>query len=373
MVVAKSVKNSGIILYDYLLVPGGAEKLTLTLATALPEAAIAVAYRDPVTFPASHLPPNSLYEWKIRASHPAWRLFKIWRAFAHQGQFVRDYEWALFSGICTPAAVCYRALERNIYYCHTLPRFVYDLRDYYLKQLPHYLRPALQGLISYFQPRYEAAIRRMDPIIANSENVRWRIRHYLGREAMVIYPPVEIDNLHWYDQGDYYLSLARLEPLKRVNRIIQAFRAMPQKKLIIASGGGESDRLKRMAADAPNIAFTGWLSDEQLRELIGNAIATIYVPIAEDFGISPVESMAAGKPVIGVAEGGLLETVAHGETGLLMRPDPTPEILVETVNFLTPKRALAMRAACEARARLFSTGVFLEKMRSILATPRLPE
>ena len=123
--------------------------------------------------------------------------------------------------------------------------------------------------------------------------------------------------------------------------------------------------MKRLAADAPNIHFTGWQTEAQLSRWIGNAIAAIYIPMDEDFGMSPVESMAAGKPVIGVAEGGLLETVVPDQTGILLEPPPTADAITAAVNDLTPKRAQEMRSACETRASLFTREIFLEKMRKM--------
>lgn len=85
-----------------------------------------------------------------------------------------------------------------------------------------------------------------------------------------------------------------------------------------------------------NISFTGPVEEEELRSLIGNAIATLYIPVDEDFGMSPVESMAAGKPVIGVREGGLIETVMDGETGILLNADPSIEQIRQGVMDLSP-------------------------------------
>ena len=148
--------------------------------------------------------------------------------------------------------------------------------------------------------------------------------------------------------------------------VIEAFRRMPDKRLIVVSGGSELAKLRRLAADANNIEFVGWVDDVLLQGLIGNAIATIYIPKDEDFGMSPVESMAAGKPVIGVAEGGLLETVVDGETGTLLRPNPDADDVIEAVQHLTAKRALQMRYACESRAALFSRDRFLSRMREVI-------
>ena len=110
----------------------------------------------------------------------------------------------------------------------------------------------------------------------------------------------------------------------------------------------------------------GWTSEEELLKLMGNAIASIYIPLDEDFGISPVESMAAGKPVIGVREGGLLETVVHGETGFLIPSNPSEEDLIEAVQKMGPETAGTMRRPCETRARQFDKKIFVEKIYAVL-------
>ncbi len=210
----------------------------------------------------------------------------------------------------------------------------------------------------------------MDRIIANSKTVQKRVKQYLNLDSIVIYPPCNIGRFAWQESGDYYLSCARLEPYKRVATIVQAFLKMPDKKLVVASGGRELEPLKKLAENASNISFTGWLEEKKLARLVGNAIATIYIPVEEDFGISPVESMAAGKPVIGVAEGGLLETVLHEKTGYLIascnNAVMSEHALIEAVEWMSQKRAQAMRGACEAQSKKFSAENFFSQIREVL-------
>lgn len=355
--------SRGAILHDYLLVPGGAERLTLTLAQGLPQADLWVGS---CTLPADIPRPQRLRDLGAGSRLTPWRILKTLRTFSVATRTLGDYDWVLYGGYYAPVAVHHHPRGRNVHYCHSVPRYAYDLRDHYLACCPAWRRPGLRALMDHVQRRYEAAVARMDLIVANSENVRARVRRYLGRDAVVIHPPCDLERFRWLGQGDYYLSSARLEPLKRVEVLVRAFRALPERRLVVASGGGELERLRRLAGDAPNIRFTGWLPEAGLQRLTGQAIATLYIPRDEDFGMSPVESMAAGKPVIGVAEGGLLETVVHGRTGLLLPPDPGPEQVIEAVRALDPARAGAMRAACQARARLFGREVFLERMRAAL-------
>ena len=223
-------------------------------------------------------------------------------------------------------------------------------------------RLLLRAVAGWLQPRYERAVRAMDGVIANSANVQRRLQRYVGVEATVIHPPVDIERFRWRAAGDYFFSTARLEPLKRVENIVRAFVQMPEQRLVVSSGGSESARLRALAAEAPNIHFTGWLDDAELARWLGEARASIYLPVDEDFGMSPVESMAAGKPVIGVAEGGLLETVIDGETGILLAPDFDIAALCAAVRRLDGRTAATMRAGCEARAQAFSRERFLAQI-----------
>jgi glycosyltransferase involved in cell wall biosynthesis len=357
--------GSGVVLYDHLLVAGGAERVTLTAAANL-RADLVCDFADARHFPAEVFAATRLIELGRPLGFPPWRLLQGMRHFRRRASFIKRYDWAFFSGVAAPLAVYHHPSAANLYYCHTIPRFAYDLKEYYAQSAPPWQRPALAALAAYVRWHYRAALRRMDLLVANSRNVQDRIKRYLGMSAEVIHPPCDVDQCHWLGQGDYYLSTARLEPYKRIDVIIEAFRRLPEKRLLIASGGSQAAYLRRISQDAPNISFLGWLDDAALRRVLGHALATIYVPLDEDFGISPVESMAAGKPVIGVAEGGLLETVRDGVTGSLVPAGCALPALVEAIRAMSPARARAMRAACERRAELFSRGRFLDRIRQCI-------
>jgi glycosyltransferase involved in cell wall biosynthesis len=362
-----------IILHDYFESLEGGGRLSSILAKGLKaeigygfarhEHPFLSAFKEKSTKMQTTQAIQNPYDLQAKSVIPLWQQFQLTRAFTHRTTFLKNYDTVIYSGFYTPLAIRHHPHGRNILYCHTPPRFIYDQRDFYLKQLPFWLRPALQTFISYLQPRYENAIKKMDTIITNSDNVRKRIQHYLNRDAMVIHPPCETAHFTWQGQDDYYLSMGRLDPLKRVNLIIQAFLKMPDKRLIVTSSGSELKKLQKLAKNAPHIIFTGAVDDIQLATLIGNAIATIYLPIEEDFGMSPLESMAAGKPVIGVYEGGLIETVIPEKTGILLKNPLSIEAIYQAVQTMTPKRALSMRTTCEQQAQRFQTKIFLERMR----------
>lgn len=360
---ADAALGRGAILYDFLHCQGGAEQLTLDLLDAFPDTELWIGYRDRRWFPDLRFEGAPLHDLHLPARFPGGRTLLGLVGFRFGTKALRSYDWALFSGSVSLEAVHQRPQGRNLYYCHTVPRFAYDLQQDYAARLPRVARPALSAVAAGMRYRYRKALAKMDLIIANSENVRSRLQRYLAQDARVIHPPCDVAGHRWHGQGDYYLSTARLEPYKRVDRLIEAFRQLPRHQLVIASGGSDERRLRRLTEGAPNIRFTGWLDAGRLRHLIGNCIATLYVAKDEDFGMSPVESMAAGKPVIGVAEGGLLETLKDGETGILIQPPLTAEKVIESVLKLTPAQALAMRDACEQRAGIFSKTFFAANMR----------
>jgi len=359
------MKNSDtVILHDAFAFKGGGERLVYLLCRDL-EADLAFGYRNKKTFNLDELS-NNLINLESESKLPAWRTIKRLHTFRNKTKFLYKYKNVIYTGKNSSLAVSNHSEGKNIYYCFTPPRSMYDLKESHLaSQTPlERLRHVLYN--TFYQPLYENAIRKMDVILADSKNVQNRIQKFLGLESTVLYPPCDVDKFNWMGQEDYYLSTARLTSYKRVDIIIQAFIKLPEKRIIIASTGPDEKRLKQLAEGFDNIQFTGDINDNELKNLIGNAIATIYIPIDEDFGISPVESMAAGKPVIGSGEGGLLETVIHGETGWLSSPNISVEELVQMLDAANPKLARSMRFSCEKQATGFRTELFINKIKDSL-------
>lgn len=363
----RSPGQRGAVLYDYLLVRGGAERVSLLLAREF-DADLWVGFRDPDIFPLSELTDVRLHAVSTPSQIVPWRYIKYTRAFARKATDLADYDWVLYSGSCAPAAVIHRPGQRNIYYCHAMPSFAYELQDHYLSQLSPPLRPALRALAAWLRPRYEQALRQMDVIIANSKHTQALIKEHLSLDSEVVYPPVDVDRFEWGEPQGYYLSTARLELHKRVDVIIDAFREMPDKQLIVAGWGSAGELLRRRAAGASNIRFTGWVDQDRMRELLKHCIASIYLGKDEPFGLSPVESLAAGKPVIGVIDGGVQETIIDGKQGLLLSRPPTSAKLLTTAAHMTSGLARRMRPSCENRSRQYAQRVFLESIRRMLGS-----
>jgi glycosyltransferase involved in cell wall biosynthesis len=349
-------KPSNWIVHDYLQVNGGAERLVLTLAQGLTGWGLAVSgiysgFSSSAGFNDVKVLGHCLRGWP--------RILRALITFVFPVKCLKGAQTVVYSGIYAPLAVWQQSNGLKVLYCHTPPRFAFDREEQYVSRCPLLLKPQLRLGIALYRKAYLKALSKMDLIITNSEHVRQRLKILTGFESSVVYPPISTSKFLWQGQGDYYLSLGRLEPLKRIDRIVHAFLTMPDKKLVIVSGGSLLRQLKFLAKGAPNIEFTNWIDDQQLSKLLGRAIATIYIPEDEDFGMSAVESMSAGKPVISVTEGGLLESLVHGKTGLLLVPDPSTEAIAQAVQLLTAERAMSMRDACQQRAEAFSTERFL--------------
>jgi glycosyltransferase involved in cell wall biosynthesis len=351
--------------HDHFLKRGGGERVVMTMAQSL-GADIYTGFID-----TEHTY-TELSELPVTALSQSPNLLKIARAFENHD--FSAYDLVICSGTWAIAA---SHNHPSVWYCHTPARWLYRLRDSpgaidaaIGDPVRRALVKALVGPFSiYWRSKDQRYVRQFDKILCNSENVRERVRAIYGEDvygrSSVVYPPIAIDRFSWLGQEDFYLSTARLDGLKRVDRIVEAFQGMPEKNLVVISGGPDLEKIQKMADGFQNISIRGWVSESCLERLIGTCIATIYIPVEEDFGMSPVESMAAGKPCIGVREGGLKETIVHGETGCLCA-NATVDEVVTAVRYLTPERARKMKDSCIARAGKFSEQVFVENLKSAI-------
>jgi len=351
------------VLHDFMQVNGGAERLVSTIAKRVPGFSLGVSgiypgFSDSADMAEAHI------EVLGKISKIVPRIPRAILTFSNRIPCIEQAETVIYSGVYSPLAVKMQARGKRVYYCHTPPRFAFDRKQKYLEKIPFLMRPLLSVAIDRYRQTYHTCVHQMDSILTNSEHTRKLLYQQLGVEARVIYPPVNIEKYKWLSQGDYYLSLGRLEPNKRVDQIVKAFMSMPEKKLIVASGGSQLQFLKAMAAHSKNIFFTGWSTEDELTELIGNAISCIYIPFDEDFGMSAIESMSAGKPVIGVSEGGMIESVIDGSTGFLLPQNPQIKDICSAVRLMSAPLALSMRTRCELRAIDFSEKRFLEQIES---------
>ena len=349
------------IVHAYFEVKGGGERMMIALAKHL-HADIFTGFWLPSSFSQEGITVHNL---NVFSKILGWRTIKLAFAMRKYTKLLQTYDTVILSG--QVAVFTIENCPKNvIYYCHTPPRYIYDQYTFFKNSLSFFQRLLFILLVVYMKPRYEKYVSCISTILTNSNHVRSRIKKYLNKDSEVIYPPNIIPKEVQHTYGKYYFSFARLDSLKRIERIIEAFQQMPNKKLIIASTGPIEVRCKMLANNCSNITFIGTVSDEKLHQLILESIATIYIPRDEDFGMSVIESMAYGKPVIGVAEGGLLETIDHKETGYLCPKNLEITDLIDAISYMTSEVCHSMFEACRKNAFRYDEKVFFQKIDSIV-------
>lgn len=245
----------------------------------------------------------------------------------------------------------------HVCYCLTPTRYVWRYHQYAAQEnLGRLARALLPPFLTYLRQWDRLAADRVDEFIAISQEIRRRIGKVYRREAAIIYPPVDTTR---FAPGsaveDYYLFVGRLVPYRRLDLLIEAFNVM-QRPLRIAGSGRDMERLQALAG--ATIEFMGYVPDEELPDLIGRCRAFMF-PGEEDFGIAPIQAMAAGRPVIAYAGGGALETVIPGQTGALFAEQSVAAIINAVESFdATAVSPLAIRRHAEQ----FDTAVFKQKM-----------
>ncbi|HLH42258.1 MAG TPA: glycosyltransferase [Bryobacteraceae bacterium] len=355
------------IVHYWLLGMRGGEAVVESLCRLLPSADIFTLFYDPsrvsdiirsrrVT--ASYLNP-------LRRRH---RALLPWMPSALENFDLRGYDLVISSesgpakGVLTPSAA------RHICYCHTPMRYLWELYPAYLND---WVRgPFKRALVRAAAHRLRlwdfASAARVDRFLANSENVRRRIWKTYRRASDVVHPPVPVETFFHRPAGDYFLSVAELVEYKQLDYAVRLF-ARTGRKLRIVGDGPLYRTLKRQAG--PSVEFCGRVSPDELRQLYARSRALV-VPGEEDFGIAMVESLASGKPIIGLARGGVLEIAPPGAGRFSVLYDNASEADLEN--------GLERFEACEAdfiphrlqaRAERFSERRFHEKMQSAIASP----
>ena len=243
---------------------------------------------------------------------------------------------------------------KHICYCLTPPRFLWDDSQKFMEDFkyPLLVKKILPPLISYLRLWDREASYRVDEFWSISNFVGDRIKKYYLRDSQLIYPPVNLDKFYISKTiGNYFFMVGRLVSYKRFDIVIKAFNDLGW-PLKIAGVGPEIKRLKNISKH--NIEFLGLVSDEKLAKLYSEAKAFIF-PQEEDFGITPLESMASGRPVIAYRGGGALETIVDGQTGMLFN-EQTTESLIECLKKFDESRFKP--EVCMNRATSFSIDVF---------------
>lgn len=255
--------------------------------------------------------------------------------------------------------------QLHLSYVHSPMRYAWDLQHQYLAESG--LQRGLKGAIARLMLHYlrvcdRAAADGVDCFVANSRFIAQRIRKAYRREARVIHPPVDIERFSLrHEKEDFYLCAGRMVPYKRVPLVVEAFAAMPDKRLVVIGDGPDAPRVRRGLP--PNVTVLGHQPTPVLVDHMQRAKALVFAA-EEDFGITPVEAQACGTPVIAYGRGGSLETVrASGPapTGLFFMAQEVPAIVEAVQRFeASPQRFTPQ--ACRSHAEGFSITAFRQRL-----------
>lgn len=243
------------------------------------------------------------------------------------------YDIVISSHHAVAKGIVTRADQLHISYVHTPIRYAWDLQWQYLEQAG--LKRGVKGLLTRLILHYlrlwdTSSANRVDCFVANSRYIARRIWKTYRRSARVIYPPVAVQRFRCdRPRDDFYLTVSRFVPYKRVDLTVAAFTRLGLPLMVIGDGA-ERSQLEQSAG--PNIQFLGYQSNAAVTDYMERCKAFVF-PAEEDFGITPVEAQAAGAPVIAYGRGGVAETVIHGKTGLLFPRQTVDDLTSAVINF----------------------------------------
>ena len=355
------------IVHDFLLKLGGAERVVKALADMFPKAPIYTLLYDEdnvgKVFPKERVRTSFLQKYPnfIRKRY-RYLISKMPRAIEEldfEGfDLVISSNTAFSHGIITPLKT------KHICYCHAPMRYVWDwVNEYREENNIHGLKKLFYApIFKYLREWDKIAGDRPHSYIANSKNVQKRIKKYYRTDSSVIYPPVDVDKFATSrTHAGYFLIVSTLTPYKKIDLAVQLFNKIGR-KLVIIGEGPQKEYLQNIAAD--NIEFLGFKDDATVVEYMKNCRAFIF-PGEEDFGITPVEAMACGKPVLAYAKGGCLETMIEGQTGEFFY-EPTVESMEDGLARLMYNEIFYKPRNIRLHSQQFSREIFEKNFKQAL-------
>ncbi|OGY85599.1 MAG: hypothetical protein A2233_03190 [Candidatus Kerfeldbacteria bacterium RIFOXYA2_FULL_38_24] len=309
------------LVHDHLAQDGGAEKVLQAFCEIWPEAPIFVVVHNPKNANPffKHKDIRTSFIQRLPFGVKKYQWFFPLMPTAVESYDLSDYDVILSSSSMFAKGVIIRPEAVHITYCHTPTRFLWSDTHSYVDELgvSGLMKRVVQIFLSRVRTWDRVAAERADYYIANSQLVQKRIQKYYHRNSTVIYPPVQASRFTTVPKekvDKYFLAGGRIVPYKKFDLLVDVFNTIG-KPLKIFGDGPARVALQKKAR--PNIEFVGRASDEKLQELYAHCAAFLN-PQEEDFGITMIEAMAAGRPVIAYNKGGAEEIVEHGKTGLLL-------------------------------------------------------
>ncbi len=357
------------LVHDYLNEYGGAERVLKVLSDIYPDAPIYTAF---------YKPGSSAYnQFKGKKIIPSWvHYLPFFSSYLHSPlRFLTPLIWGSFNfsqyDIVIGSASWYVTKGFNkgkntkeICYCHTPPRWLYGYKTSVGFQ-KYWIVKLYAAIVGHFMRLYDfTQAQKVDVFIANSKNVAARIQKFYRRDSVIIYPPVSLPEVPKVPKGDYYLIISRIVGAKGLDLAVNTALKLNLKLKIVGEPAGyytEYQNLQKLAGN--KVEFLGRVSDEELVKLYAGAKAFLALSTDEDFGITPVESMLCGTPVIAFRGGGYLETVVENKTGVFF-----DESTVESLSSAIKKfeKSKFKPSDCVSQAQKFSKEVFISKIKKLI-------
>jgi glycosyltransferase involved in cell wall biosynthesis len=353
------------LVHDFLLDVRGAERVFIELCEMWPDADIFTAVYDEQGTEGrfANRTVHSSFLQRLKPSARTFRVLLPLYPAAIESFDLSDYDLVISSSSAWAHAVLCDERTVHVSYCHNPFRYAWNDRDRTLaRSRTPITRAFLRGAFRRWRQWDWIAAQRTDRYVANSRTTQARIRTYFGREASVVYPPVETSRFQPGSVGSHYAVVSELMPHKQIDVAVAAFNSLGL-PLIVVGDGPDLRRLRRAAG--PTITFVGRLPDRSVAEILQGARALVVTAV-EEFGIAAVESQAAGRPVIARRGGGALETIVDGVTGCFWSGGP--DELVRAV--LAFDDAGVDPRLCARNAAQFDTESFHRGMRAEIQAAR---
>jgi glycosyltransferase involved in cell wall biosynthesis len=308
------------IVHEWLTTVGGSERVLEQLVSLYPQADVFclvdfLAAKDRAL--VGHKTVRTSFIQKLPFAKKHFRQYLPLFPLAIEHLDVSGYDLVLSSSHAVAKGVLVSPSQMHVCYCHTPMRYAWDLYHLYLREAR--LDRGLKGIVAkaflhYIRLWDVSTANRVDHFVANSSYIAARIKKIYSRDARVIYPPVDVEQFSLgKTKEDFYFTASRMVPYKKIDLIVEAFSAMPDKRLVVIGDGPAFGRVKAKAAN--NITLLGHQPSDVLKGYLQKARAFIFAA-EEDFGILPVEAQACGTPVIAYGKGGVRETTIDMKTGI---------------------------------------------------------
>lgn len=356
------------LVHDWLVNYGGAEDVVSAILEIYPDADIYTLVHDKKKM-KGRFEKNKIFTSRLQKIPFATRLYTKFLKFmpaAFEAFDFSAYDLVICSSSSCAKGVITPPSTAQVAYIHTPMRYAWDLFFDYQKRSG--------ALTRFFMDRWMPQIRlwdyvsaqRIDALFANSKYIARRIKKFWNRDALVIYPPVNVGYFNPTNnvaREDFYVFFSRLVPYKRADIAIDACAALG-KKLVVIGGGSEAKNLQELAKGKSGISFTGRISDEKVREYLQKCKALIFCA-EEDFGIIPVQAQACGTPVIAFGKGGATESVLDKKTGVFF-PEQTAASCAEAIKEFEKLEAAGNFDAKKivAHAKTFSRERFIKEFKA---------